>query len=169
MSHELELVLFTGLQASGKTTFYRDRFAATHTHVSKDLWPNARKKEERQRRLIAEHLHAGRSVVVDNTNPTAVEREPLLAIGHGLGAHIVSYAFIVTVEDALRRNASREGRARIMDVGIYSVAKRLVLPGEAEGFDRRFEVRLADGRFVVTAPQETPILFRAPVSSEPWL
>lgn len=146
----LELVVFTGLQASGKTTFYRERFAATHLHVSQDLWPNARKKEERQRRLIDEHLRAGRSVVVDNTNPTGVEREPLIALGRSLGADLVSYSFITTVEDALRRNATREGSARIQDVGIYSVAQRLVLPTEAEGFDLRFEVRLSDDGLVVT-------------------
>lgn len=77
-----ELVIFTGLQASGKTSFYRDRFAATHAHVSKDLWPNGRKKEDRQRQLIAEHLRARRSVVVDNTNPAVTDRQPLIAIGH---------------------------------------------------------------------------------------
>jgi predicted kinase len=147
----LELVVFTGLQASGKTTFYRERFATTHVHVSKDLWPNARKKEQRQRRLIGEHLQAGRSVVVDNTNPTAIEREPLMRIGRELGARLVSYAFVTTVEDALRRNARRGGDARIQDVGIFAVAKRLVLPTIAEGFDRHFEVRLSDDRFVVTA------------------
>jgi hypothetical protein len=47
----VELVILTGLQAAGKTTFYRERFAATHVHISKDAWPNARKKEARQRRL----------------------------------------------------------------------------------------------------------------------
>lgn len=145
----MELVVFTGLQASGKTSFYRERFAATHAHVSKDLWPNARKKEERQRRLIDEYLRTGRSVVVDNTNPTESEREPLIAIARGLGVRVVSYSFIATVEDAVRRNANREGRSRITDVGIYAVAKRLVFPDEAERFDQRFEVRLADGQFVV--------------------
>lgn len=79
-----------------------------------------------------------------------MEREPLVAIGRSIGARIVSYSFIATVEDALHRNASRGGRARIVDVGIYAVAKRLVLPDEAEGFDQRFEVRLAGGAFVVT-------------------
>lgn len=67
----IELVIFSGLQAAGKTTFFRERFAATHEHVSKDAWPNARKREARQRRLVEAHLRAGRSVVVDNTNPTA--------------------------------------------------------------------------------------------------
>jgi len=51
-----ELVVFTGLQGSGKTSFYRERFATTHVHISKDAWPNARKKEERQRRLLDQHL-----------------------------------------------------------------------------------------------------------------
>ena len=146
-----ELVVFTGLQAAGKTSFYRERFAATHAHVSKDAWPNARKKEERQRRLIDEHLRAGRSVVVDNTNPTPVEREPLIAIARAIGARVSSYSFIVSVEEAIRRNAGRNGRARIEEVGIYSVAKRLTLPAAGEGFDQRFEVRLTDEGFVVVA------------------
>jgi predicted kinase len=145
----LELVVFSGLQASGKTSFYRARFADTHVHVSKDAWPNARNKERRQRRLVEEHLRAGRSVVVDNTNPTPTEREPLIAIARASGAIVSSYAFVVTVAEALRRNAEREGRARIDDVGIYSVAKRLVSPTDAEDFDRRFEVRLTEAGFVV--------------------
>ena len=70
----VELVILTGLQAAGKTTFYRERFAATHVHISKDAWPNARRKERRQQRLVEEHLRAGRSVVVDNTNPTSACR-----------------------------------------------------------------------------------------------
>ena len=149
-----ELVVFTGLQAAGKTSFYRERFAATHVHVSKDAWPNARKKEERQRRLVDEHLRAGRSVVVDNTNPTPAEREPLIAIARAAGARVASYWFVVTVEEALRRNAGREGRARIEDVGIYAVAKRLVRPSEAEGFDQRFEVQWTHDGFVVAASVE---------------
>ena len=150
----LELVVFTGLQAAGKTSFYRERFAATHVHISKDAWPNARKKEDRQRRLVDEHLRAGRSVVVDNTNPTSVEREPLIAIARAAGARVASYWFVVTVEEALRRNAGREGRARIEDVGIHAVAKRLMPPAHAEGFDERFEVRLTHAGFVVVASPE---------------
>jgi predicted kinase len=144
-----ELVVFTGLQASGKTSFYRERFAATHVHLSKDAWPNARKKEERQRRLLDEHLRAGRSVVVDNTNPTPIERGPLIAIGRAVGARVTSYAFVVTVEEALRRNAIREGRARIEDVGIFAVAKRLVRPTSVEGFHDCFEVELTAVGFEV--------------------
>jgi predicted kinase len=145
----VELIVFSGLQASGKTTFYRERFAATHIHISKDAWPNARKKEERQRRLVDEHLRAGKPVVVDNTNPTPVEREPLITIARCIGATVASYAFVITVEEALRRNALRDGRARVEDVGIFSVAKKLVLPTREEKFDHRFEVQLTAVGFVV--------------------
>jgi predicted kinase len=112
---------------------------------------NARNKEGRQRRLVDEHLRAGRSVVVDNTNRTLVEREPLIAIARAAGAVVTSYAFVTTVEDAIRRNAGREGRARIPDVGIRVTAQRLVPPTDDEDFDRRFEVRLTDAGFVVVA------------------
>ena len=44
-----ELVLFVGLQASGKSSFYRARFAGTHDLVSKDRFPNNRNPARRQR------------------------------------------------------------------------------------------------------------------------
>ena len=144
----IELIVFTGLQAAGKTSFYRERFAATHAHVSKDLWPNARRREDRQRRLIEEHLRAGRSVVVDNTNPTPLEREPLIAIGRAVGVPVAIYVFVVTAKEALRRNAGREGRARVPDVAIRATARRLVPPRAEEGFERLYEVRLSEGGFV---------------------
>jgi predicted kinase len=145
-----ELIVFSGLQAAGKTSFYRERFAS-YAHVSKDAWPNARNKERRQRRLVEEYLRAGRSVVVDNTNPTPAVRAPLIAIARAVGVGVASYAFVVTVADAVQRDAGREGRARVGEVGIYSVAKLLVPPVEEEGFDRRFEVRLTRDGFVVTS------------------
>ncbi|MBI2933036.1 MAG: hypothetical protein HYY16_15435 [Planctomycetes bacterium] len=55
----MELAILIGLQASGKSTFYRERFASTHVHVSKDLFPNARKPQQRQGKMIAEALAAG--------------------------------------------------------------------------------------------------------------
>ena len=61
---------------------------------------NARNKERRQRLLIEQHLGAGRSVVVDNTNPSPDERRPLIALGRAFGARVTSYAFLVTVDEA---------------------------------------------------------------------
>jgi hypothetical protein len=42
-----------------------------------------------------------------------------------------------------------QARARVEDVGIFSVAKRIVVASDDEGFDARFVVRLTDAGFVV--------------------
>jgi predicted kinase len=147
----VELVLLVGLQGAGKSSFYRERFAETHVHVSKDLWPHARRREARQRRLIGEALGAGRSVVVDNTNAEAEARAPLIAIGRAHGARVVGYAFESRLEDCLERNAARQGRARVPEVALYATRKRLQWPRYEEGFDALYYVRLRpEGGFEVS-------------------
>ncbi|WP_426736236.1 AAA family ATPase [Myxococcus faecalis] len=146
----MELILFIGLQASGKSRFFRERFADTHVLVSKDLWPHARRKEARQRRLVTEALVAGRSVVVDNTHPDCEQRSPLIALGHELGARVVGFYFESRLEDCLARNARREGRARVPEVALYATVKRLCRPRREEGFDSLSHVRWAtEGGFIV--------------------
>jgi predicted kinase len=145
-----ELAVLSGLQASGKSTFYRRELADTHVHISKDNWPNARHREQRQRREIAEALAAGRNVAVDNTNPSPQEREPLIDLAHEAGARAVGYWFPPDPQVSLARNAQREGRARVPNVGVFSTLKRLTRPSYAEGFDALHKVRSDDqGGFTV--------------------
>ena len=147
----LECVILIGLPGAGKTLFYRRHFAATHTHISKDLWPNASGRDARQRRLIDEALAASRSVVVDNTNPTAAERAAVIAAARARGAQIVGYFVDVTTRVAVARNAERTGRGKVPNVAIFTVAKRLERPSLAEGFDQLFRVEIgADRGFRVT-------------------
>ena len=138
----MECVILVGLPASGKSTFFRERFAGTHDHVSKDLLRNNRQPQRRQEQLIAESLASGRSVVVDNTNPGVAARAPLIAIARKHGADVVGYFFVTEAGDALRRNRARAGRERVPDVAIFTVRKRLEPPTMAEGFDRLFSVRM---------------------------
>jgi predicted kinase len=142
---EVELVLFVGLQASGKTSFYRARFSQTHVHVSKDRLRNNRRPERRQRQLIREAVGAGRSVVVDNTNPTRADRTPLIAIGREFGARIIGYYFTSSVRKCLDRNRTRTGRELVPEVAIYTTAGRLEPPDVSEGFDALYCVRLQEG------------------------
>lgn len=65
-----DLVIFVGLPASGKSTFFQTHFAVTYRHVSKDLMPNVRNRDQRQRELIAAALTHGQSVVVESTTST---------------------------------------------------------------------------------------------------
>ena len=146
----MELVILIGLQGSGKTTFYRTHLAATHEHVSKDVLRNNKKPSRRQAQLIDDALRAGRSVVVDNTNPTVADRAPLIALGRAHGAGISGYYFAPSVRGSLERNREREGRARVPDVAIYATRKKLAPPSYAEGFDALYDVRIADnGAFEV--------------------
>jgi predicted kinase len=152
----MDLVLCVGVPASGKSTFCRERFAASHAQVSLDLLRGSAHPRRRQEQLIAEALAAGRSVVVDNTNPTVADRAPLIALGRVFGATVIAYCFETPVADAVRRNRQREGRARVPDVAIYATAKKLVGPSYVEGFDAVYRVRVSeDGGFAVAALDAT--------------
>jgi predicted kinase len=141
-----DCVILIGLPAAGKTSFYRIFFSATHGHLSKDLWPNARSRDVRQQRMLRELLSRGQSVVVDNTNPTIKERAALIATARTHGARVLGYFFDVTTRQAVARNAERDGRARVQNVAIFSIAKRLEPPTLAEGFHRLFRVQLTPER-----------------------
>lgn len=132
-----------GLPAAGKSTFYRERFAATHRLISKDLLPNVRDKARRQAELIAAALADGASFVVDNTNATRAERAPIIAQAKAAGARVIGYFLEITTREALGRNRAREGKARVPDVAIFTVAKKLEPPSSDEGFDA--VVRVACG------------------------
>lgn len=131
----MELVVLVGLQGAGKTTFYLDRFAATHVHVSKDNFRNNRNRDRRQRQLITEALSAGRSVVVDNTNPTRLERAELIKLGRELGASVRCFFLSTQLSICVAWNSRRDGKARVPVVAICAASKRLQPPGPDEGFD----------------------------------
>ncbi len=125
-----------GLQASGKSTWVTLHLARTHAVVSKDHWPHARRREVRQRRVVAEFLAEGRDVVVDNTNPAVADRAPLIAAARSAGAIVRAVWVDTALEICRERNDAREDRSRVPLVGVLATAGRLVPPSTAEGFDR---------------------------------
>jgi predicted kinase len=70
----MQLIVLSGIPASGKTTFYRDRFLTTHVRLSLDML----KTRERQDILLHACFAAKQPVVIDDTNPTAAKRKRLV-------------------------------------------------------------------------------------------
>lgn len=146
----MELIIFIGLQASGKSTFYQTHCAATYEHISMDLLQHNKNPRKRQMVLIEAALQAQQSVVVDNTNPTVEDRLPLIQLGRQYGAKIVGYYFDANVRQSIERNKQREGKAKVPDVALYVTAKKMILPSYTEGFDMLYNVSIGEnGTFVV--------------------
>lgn len=145
-----DCVIFIGLPASGKTTFYQRRFAETHLHISKDHWPKASDKDARQADAMRAALSRGDSVVIDNTHPSAADRAPVITLAREHGARLIGYYFTATTREAIGRNRGREGKARVPDVAIFTKAKRMTMPAAEEGFDETYSVSItSDGDFMV--------------------
>jgi predicted kinase len=138
------MVIFVGAQGSGKTTFYRERFAQTHLHISKDLLPRSADRRRRQRQLIHDALLARRSIVVDNTHASREDRAELIDQARGQGARVVGYYFDAPLADCLRRNALREGAARVPRVALVALHKRLQPPSLDEGYDALYVARMLE-------------------------
>lgn len=146
----MDLVVLSGLQAAGKSTFFGARFAATHAHVSQDRFPNARAPAARRRAMIEAAAREGISAVVDDTNVSRERRTELVALARALGMRPVLYWFPPDVKGSLARNAGRTGRARVPPVAIFAARRRLAEPDPSEGFAAAFEVTPApEGGFLV--------------------
>lgn len=146
------LVIFIGLQASGKSTFFRTHFAETHAYVSKDLLRSSKmmNKSAKQNKLVEDALQMRQSVVIDNTNSSREDRELLIRLGHLYGARVIGYYFEASVRECLERNKERVGKARVPDVAIYITSKKMMLPSYEEGFDTLFRVHIkGNGTFDV--------------------
>ena len=143
---EVECIILIGLPGAGKTTFYREKFAATHQHISKDLWPNASGRVERQQKLIEETLASGKPVVVDNTNPTVAERDAIIRTARERRARVIGYFFDITTRAAVARNANRTGKGKVPNVAIFTTAKRLQPPAVSHGYDELYRIEIKPDR-----------------------
>jgi predicted kinase len=122
---KMEMGMLIGLPGSGKSTFFCMHFAATYEHISKDRLRNDRHPARRQGQLIEEALQAQRFVVIDNTNPTVTDREPLIRLGQMYDARVVGYSFESQGSQCLERSRQCTGKVWVPDVAIYVTAKKL--------------------------------------------
>jgi predicted kinase len=67
----MQAIIFVGIQATGKTTFYNQRFLNTHVRISLDLL----KTRNRETKFLETCILTQQRFVVDNTNPTVEVRK----------------------------------------------------------------------------------------------
>lgn len=144
---QADMVIFVGLQASGKSTFYAQKFFTTHVRINLDML----KTRHRERTLLQACMTMQQPCVVDNTNVVLAERAVYITAARGARFRVTGYVFVPDVHACVARNAQRTGRARIPTSGIYRTAKRWQTPALNEGFDSLYHVRIdATGTFSVT-------------------
>ncbi len=141
----MEMVLFSGIQAAGKSTFFKERFVDTHLRINLDML----RTRHRERLLIGACLQAKQPLVVENTNLLAADRAGYIASARAAGFRVVGYRFQIVLAEAIARNAARPRRQPIPDKAVYSAYKHWQPPTWAEGFDALFDVWGADGAFTI--------------------
>ena len=137
----MEAIVFCGIQGSGKTTFYRHRFQDTHIRLSLDML----RTRHREARLVQACVASKQPFVVDNTNPTPAHRRRYVEPAREAGFRVVGYLVDAGASEALGRNAGREGRARIPDLGVIGTARQFIRPAPEEGFDELWHATPAPG------------------------
>jgi predicted kinase len=143
----METVIFIGIQAVGKSTFYKERFFATHVRINLDML----KTRQREALLLQAYLAARQPFVVDNTNILKRERARYIELAKPTGFRVVGYYFQSRLQDALLRNRQRTGRANIPEKGVIAKHQRLEIPSYAEGFDKLYYVAIdpAASQFII--------------------
>jgi predicted kinase len=142
----MEAIIFIGIQGSGKSTFYKQRFADSHVRINLDML----KTRHREQYLVHACLVAKQPFVVDNTNPTREDRRRYIEPARAAGFKVVGYYFSSEVEACQERNASRPGRQAIPLPGLLGTYGRLEEPRRDEGFDDLYSVEIGgEGEFVV--------------------
>jgi len=142
----MEVVLLIGIQASGKSTFCRQRLFDSHVRINLDML----KTRHREKRLVETCLETKQPFVVDNTNPTREDRQRYIGAAKAAGFRVIGYYFQSQIEECQRRNEGRDDSECVPLPGVLGTYNRLVLPTVDEGFDELNYIRIgADGNFVV--------------------
>ena len=85
----MEAILFVGIQATGKSTYFKQRFFDTHVRINLDML----RTRHREKLLFDACLVAQQSFVVDNTNLTVEDRAHYVGPARSAGFRVVGYYF----------------------------------------------------------------------------
>jgi len=138
-------IIFIGLQASGKSSFFLQQFYKTHLRLNMDML----KTRNRERILFNACLESKQPCVIDNTNPTKLERTKYISALKDHKFVVIGYYFKSNIKDCIARNKLRNGKEIVPDVGIKSTHSKLEIPEYCEGFDVLYYVEIESNRFLI--------------------
>jgi predicted kinase len=143
----MEAVIYIGIQGSGKSSFFRERFFDTHVRINLDML----RTRHREELLLAACLAAGQSFVIDNTNPLPTDRARYVERARAAGFRTVAYFFESSLREAMARNNLRVGKQKVPAPAVAAAFKKIVRPSIYEGFDEIYSVKLLpESGFAVT-------------------
>lgn len=140
----MQTIILVGLQACGKSTFYKKNFIDTHIRINLDML----KTRNREKILLKACIEAKQKFVVDNTNPCILDRQKYISLAKEAGFEIVGYYFCSNISRALERNRNRKNC--VPEKAILSTFQKLEIPSYKEGFDQLYYVEIAEkNQFIV--------------------
>ena len=146
-------IIFIGIPASGKTTFYKSTFADEYVHINLDTL-HTRNKELI---LIDACIAEGKSFAIDNTNPTKADRQRYIPKAKAAGYRITGYFFQSKIADCIERNDQREGKTKIPNAAIGAISAKMEMPSLDEGFDELYFVSIENHAFTISEWKENHI------------
>lgn len=132
----MEMVLFVGIQATGKSEFYKRQFYKTHMRINLDML----RTRHRERIFLTACIEGKQSFVVDNTNPTREVRASYIQMAKVAGFSVVGYYFRSAIGPAIARNELRTGKECLPVPALLATHRKLEQPRWDEGFDTLYYV-----------------------------
>jgi len=130
----MEAIILIGLQASGKSTFFRANFLDSHTIISNDLL----KTKNGEWKLIDFCLEKNKNMVIDNTNYSIDKRKAYIDKIKPHNFKIIGYYFKMNFARSIKWNKEREKTKIIPYQGIQIIYKRMEIPTLSEGYDELY-------------------------------
>lgn len=142
----MQLIIFTGVQASGKSSFYLLNLAHSHLRINLDML----KTRHRENIIFEAALASKTKMVIDNTNPTREDRARYIQRAIDGGFEVIAYYFETDLNSTLTRNSHRAGKANIPEVAVRATYKKLQVPSLDEGFSKVLRIQIiGTGEFLI--------------------
>ena len=134
---EKVMAIMIGIQGSGKSTFCQEHLSS-FCRINLDTL----KTRYQEQLAIDECFKFEKNFVIDNTNPTIVERKKYIIQAKKEGYKIIGYFLESKIKDCILRNNQRSGKECIPVNAIAATSNKLQMPSYDEGFDELYFVRI---------------------------